>query len=223
MMQQLLLELGPSAEPTFETYFPARNAAVVKALLGALEGWEKIVYLWGESGTGRSHLLRAAVRAARESGRIAHYADASGSAGSIAPRCDVLAVDNAGDLNENDQSALFDAYNAMRLRGGVVVAAGAVAPGQLPIRPDLRTRIGSGVSLRLVPMSDAEKSAALSEHAARLGLPLGEELLRYILRHCKRDMGTQIAVLNALDRYSLEHKRPATIPLLRDALRRMKP
>jgi len=32
-------------------------------------------------------------------------------------------------------------------------------------------------------------------------------------------MGTQIAVIDALDRHSLEHKRPVTLPLLREALR----
>ena len=32
-------------------------------------------------------------------------------------------------------------------------------------------------------------------------------------------MGTQIAMLDALDKASLERKRPITLPLLKDALR----
>jgi chromosomal replication initiation ATPase DnaA len=36
-------------------------------------------------------------------------------------------------------------------------------------------------------------------------------------------MGTQIAMLDALDRYSLQRKRPVTLPLLKEALRLIEP
>ena len=39
------------------------------------------------------------------------------------------------------------------------------------------------------------------------------------LTHFDRDMGTQIAALDALDRHSLQRKRPITLPLLKEALR----
>lgn len=50
-------------------------------------------------------------------------------------------------------------------------------------------------------------------------MALEGELIRYLLTHFERDMGTQIAVLDALDRYSLQQKRPITLPLLKEALR----
>jgi DnaA family protein len=50
-------------------------------------------------------------------------------------------------------------------------------------------------------------------------MALDRELLEYLLSRFDRDMGTQIAMLDALDRYSLQRKRPITLPLLKEALR----
>jgi DnaA family protein len=47
-------------------------------------------------------------------------------------------------------------------------------------------------------------------------------VIAYLLRHAPRDMASLIAILDALDRYSLEQKRPVTLPLVRDALESMK-
>jgi DnaA family protein len=73
--------------------------------------------------------------------------------------------------------------------------------------------------LQLHPLSDAEKAAALSAHAAGRGMSLDGELIAYLLSHFDRDMGTQIALLDALDRHSLQRKRPLTLPLVKEALR----
>ncbi len=72
--------------------------------------------------------------------------------------------------------------------------------------------------LQLHALSDADKAAALHGHAAARGIALEGELIRYLLTHFDRDMGTQIAALDAVDRYSLQRKRPITLPLLKEAL-----
>ena len=72
--------------------------------------------------------------------------------------------------------------------------------------------------LRVEPLSDEEKRAALSEHGRQRGLALAPELIDYLLSHVTRDMGTQMAVVDTLDRVSLERKRPITQPLLREVL-----
>jgi len=87
------------------------------------------------------------------------------------------------------------------------------------LREDLRTRLGSGLVLRLEPLSDDEKAAALSEHAHQRGFRIAPELIEYVLNHVKRDMGTQMAVVATLDRVSLERKRPVTLPLVREVLK----
>jgi DnaA-homolog protein len=153
------------------------------------------VYLWGPPGSGKTHLLRS-------------FAAAGGAV-----------ADDVHRLGEAGQIALFDLYNDLRGSGGSLAAAGRSPPDGLALRPDLRSRLASGIVMQLHPLSEAEKAEALRERARNRGIALTGELIAYLLTHLQRDMGTQIAVLDALDRYSLEHKRPITLPLLKQALR----
>ncbi len=194
-MRQLVLELAPPEPPGFANYVVGRNGAAVRALESALAGGERFVYLWGAPGSGKTHLLRAFEA---NGGRAAD---------------DVQRLDAAG------QVTLFDLYNALRASSGALAAAGTAPPDGLTLREDLRTRLGSGVVIQLHPLSEAEKAAALREHAKRRGIALSDDVIAYLLTHLQRDMGTQIAVLDALDRHSLELKRPITVPLLRQALK----
>ncbi len=226
-MQQLVLELAPPEAPTLENFFAGRNAQAVAALREALAGGERCIYLWGEPGSGKTHLLQAAVNEALALGHTALYIGAphAGLAppdeGRNFPLHDVLAIDDVDRLEARSQLSLFDAFNAMRAAGGCLLAAGAPPAAELALREDLRTRLGSGVSLRLAPLDDEEKAAALTRHAAQRGLRLMPELIAHVFAHCRRDMGTQMAVLDALDRYSLQHQRPVTLPLLREALKQL--
>ena len=200
-MQQLLLELAPPPLPTLENFSPGRNGAALKALREALADGERFVFLWGPGGSGKTHLLRAF----------------SGAA--TAAKREASAVDDVARLGEAGQVALFDLCNRLRASKGALAASGAAPPAQLALRADLRSRLASGIVLQLHPLSDADKGDALAAHAAGRGMALDRELIAYLLSHFDRDMGTQIALLDALDRYSLQRKRPVTLPLLKEALR----
>ena len=200
-MQQLLLELAPPPPPTLENFSPGRNGAALEALREALTGGERFVFLWGPEGSGKTHLLRAFSEAA------------------AAAKHEAVAVDDVARLSDSEQVALFDLYNRLRASKGALAASGEAPPAQLALRPDLRSRLASGIVLQLHPLSDADKAAALATHAARRGIALDRELIAYLLSHFNRDMGTQIAMLDALDRYSLQRKRAITLPLLKEALR----
>jgi len=217
-MQQLLLELAPPPPPTLDNFSPGKNGAALKALREALEGGERFVFLWGPSGSGKTHLLRAFAGAAAAKGRAA-YVQAANADWARTGDLAALAVDEVSRLDDAGEIALFDLCNRLRASGGALAAGGEAPPAQLALRPDLRSRLASGIVLQLHPLSDEEKAAALRKRAAGRGMALEEELIRYLLTHFERDMGTQIAVLDALDRYSLQQKRPITLPLLREALR----
>jgi len=217
-MQQLLLELAPPPSPTLENYSPGKNGAALKALRDALEGGEGFVFLWGTSGSGKTHLLRAFAEAAGAKGRAA-YVQAANADWTPTGNLAAVAVDEVSRLDDAGQIALFDLCNRLRASGGALAAAGDAPPAQLALRPDLRSRLASGIVLQLHSLNDAEKTAALREHAAARGMMLAPDLVRHLLTHFDRDMGTQIALLDALDKASLERKRPITLPLLKDALR----
>jgi DnaA family protein len=220
MMQQLLLQLAPPPAPTLDNYVPGRNGAALQALRDTARGalGERFVYLWGEPGSGRTHLLRGLAEAAG-GGKGLYLCGTPG--GSMAADS-VIAVDDVQDLSAGAQITLFDLYNRVRAAGGALAASGDAAPAQLALREDLRSRLAWGLAFQLHPLSDAEKAAALREHARGRALDLPEDVIAYLLKHARRDMASLIGILDALDRYSLEQKRPVTLPLVRDALESMK-
>ncbi len=215
-MRQLTLDLLPEAAPSLDNFVAGGNGEALAGLAAWLtpDNRESALYLWGEAGAGKTHLLRA-------SG--AHYHDGAadpdlaGGAESSEP-AGLHAVDNVEALGEAGQIALFNLFNRLRAAGGKLLTAGTQPPQQLKLREDLRTRLGYGLIYRLLPLTDAEKIAALAAQAAARGLRLPPDALDYLLARAPRDMRSLSALLAALDRYSLEQKRPITLPLLREVL-----
>lgn len=212
-MRQLILELLPEAPPSLENFVAGGNGEALTGLARWLspENREPSVFLWGDCGAGKSHLLRA-------SGAVYH--DAENDPVLAAAHADepFHAVDNVHALNPEGQIALFNLFNRLRARGGRLLTAANLPPLQLALREDLRTRLGSGLIYRLHPLTDDEQMAALRAQAEARGLRLTTEGLTYLVSRAPRDMRSLSALLAALDRYSLEHKRPITVPLLREVL-----
>jgi len=167
-----------------------------------------MVYLWGESGCGRSHLLAALERAGRG------YAWTAASA----PEQPGLAlVDDVHALDSDAQIALFNRLNAVSARADAAcVATGPLPPSRLALREDLRTRLAWGLVYQLHPLTDDEKAAALRAHAASTGLALPDEVVANLLARLPRDLRTLVAALNALDAYALARRRPLSLALLRE-------
>ena len=216
LMRQLILDLVPDAPPTFENFVAGRNGETLTGLAAWLapENGEALFALWGENGAGKSHLLRASA---------ADYHDAQHDAALSALPVDgeFFAVDHLEVLDAAGQIRLFNLINRLRAEGGRLLTAAAWPPAQLALREDLRTRLASGLVYRLHPLSDDEKRATLAAQAAERGLALPDEAWTYLLQRAPRDMRSLSAVLAAADRYSLEHQRPITLPLLREVLQNL--
>ena len=103
-------------------------------------------------------------------------------------------------------------------RAFALAVAGDRSTLSMPLREDLRTRLGWDLVFRLDPLSDADKLAALAAQAAERGLHLAPEIINWMLTHHERDIRKLAALLDALDRYSLATGRPITLPLLRAML-----
>ncbi|MDD2741350.1 MAG: DnaA regulatory inactivator Hda [Rhodocyclaceae bacterium] len=211
-MRQLILDLLPETPPTLDNFVPGGNTETLATLCGWLAGaqLETSFCLWGEIGSGRSHLLLASAFA---------YIDAAlDPALNSAPDAGQLAVDHVESLNETGQIALFNHFNRLKMAAGMLLTATNQPPAHLALREDLRTRLGSGLIYRLQPLSDSEKAAALAAQAKERALKLTPEAIAYLMRHAPRDMRTLSGFIVALDRYTLEHKRAVTLPLLRELL-----
>lgn len=215
-MKQLALGLALDAALSLEASVVGGNAELFATLQGLCRGdaGERIVYLWGAPGSGRTHLLTAVSRSARTAGRsVVPFAGLPLSD----PDALVLA-DDVEAFGEPAQVALFNLINAQRTDGGALVATGSVPPAELPLRPDLRTRLAWGLVYQVQPLADEDKALALARHAQARGFRMPDEVAAYLLRHASRDLPSLIRALDRLDRRSIELHRPLTIPLLRDVL-----
>ena len=219
-MRQLLLDWGAARPQTLDSFVIGRNQELATLLRRISAGEtntldQRFVTIWGEAGAGKSHVL--------------HALNAGGGARLLKPElselefvasadCRLYLIDDCERLNDNQQHALFNLINELRDNGGTLVTAASHPPGQLPLREDLRTRLGWGLVYQLHGLSDEEKIDALSKSAQARGLSLSPGVLPYLLTHFRRDMQSLSTMLDALDRYSLETQRPITMPLLRELL-----
>jgi DnaA family protein len=195
-MKQLALGISPPPQPTLDNFVPGANAELLAQLRRFQAGRfaESVLYLWGETGSGKSHLLQSCAGTQR-------------------------VADDVEQLDEAGQIGLFNAINEARESGSAVLAAGHAPPAQLPLREDLKSRLAWGLVFQVKPPSDEERSAYLRAEAARRGMPLPDEVIAWLLTRMRRDLRSLAGLLDRLDRYSLETKRPITLPLVREALK----
>ncbi|HTS55737.1 MAG TPA: DnaA regulatory inactivator Hda [Burkholderiales bacterium] len=220
-MHQLILRLSEPPAPTLENFALGSNSEVLAVLHAWLAGavQERCIYLWGPAGCGKSHLLRAVAQRSRGAGRAVICTRSSELAAleqAAAPT--LIAVDDVQRLSADGQASLFRLFERLREDGARLLAAGDAAPSGLGLRDDITTRLAAGLVFQLRLLSDEQKAEALRSHARGRGFALSLELTDYLLHHGRRDLPSLMAVLDALDEYSLQVKRPITLPLLREVL-----
>jgi DnaA family protein len=222
-MRQLLLGLDAQAPASFDTFIVGQNTELLQRLtliaddhgMGADNPAERSIYLWGEAGAGKTHLLQAL--AARSDARYIGT-EASPTDFNYASDIKLYLLDDCDALTPEAQIDAFALFNEVRARGGVLLAAGLQAPLALALREDLRTRLGWGLIYQVHGLSDDDKISALERMAQARNIKLPEGVLPYLITHYRRDMPWLTQMLGQLDQYSLEQKRPITLPLLRELL-----
>ena len=222
-MEQLVFELAPPEAPTLANFLPGRNSELVAALHGFATGRtaDTGFLIWGAAGGGKSHLLSAAGALAREQGIATQIfaepkmIDDHGAAESV-----LVIVDRIDESDAAAAGRIFTLYNTLMERGRRLLTASRLPLASLPLREDLRTRLGWGLVYEALPLADDEKPAALEAYARQRGFRLSADVIDYLLRHGRRDMPSLLATLAALDRASLATKRPVTVPLLKEWLQR---
>ena len=228
---QLALNLRLRDASSFENYFVASNRepveraqSAVRSLRGAPPTPAAWLYLWGEAGVGKTHLLEAACRAAQEQGQTPLYIPLKQkNALSTELLVDIeqaalVCVDDvqaiAGDTAW--EAALFTLYERLRAQGGMFMLAAQTSPAGSGLKlADLATRLAAGLVYQLQALSDAEKISALRRRAERRGLDMTEEVGNYLLTRFPRDTHSLFALLDRLDVATLAAQRRLTIPFLR--------
>ncbi len=226
-MRQMPLDLALPPLPPFAGFLPGDNAALVAELRH--QAWPAApVYVWGPAGSGKTQLLRELAARAAAEGRPSQWFDAATPLPwQLGDDTQLVLLDAAEQWSPERQHAAFTLFveaatrvaSPSHLRLGLQFAtAGRVPPVDLPLREDLRTRLGWGVVHALRPLAESDARAALRQEAARRGIGLGDDVIDYLLTRFARDLKSLMRLLHRLDGFALAEKRAVTVPLLKKML-----
>jgi hypothetical protein len=127
--------------------------------------------------------------------------------------------DTLDDADSLPEDAVFHRWNRAQADGRPLLIVSNRAPGAWQVvLPDLASRLGSALMIEIGAPDDDLLRALVETHAARRGLALGEAVLAYILPRLERSHAAAEALVETIDRLSLERKAAVTISLARDAL-----
>ncbi len=218
-MRQIPLAIGPAPLATFDAFLPGAhpgNAAALAHLRGLATQPGMPVYLWGASGTGKTHLLRALTGSVQgEGGRAGWFDAATPVPWPFDAAWSLVVFDGCDGFDSERQQAAFALMIDALSHGAQVAAAASVPPVDLSLRDDLRTRLAWGHVFALEPLGEADARAALRREADRRGIFLSDEVMAYLLTRFSRDLKHLMALLERLDEFALAEHRAVTVPLLK--------
>jgi DnaA-homolog protein len=227
-MKQIALDIALSPAPALANFLPGPNGAAIEHLrLWVGEGhtagsaWRSPVptYLWGESASGKSYLLKAVREALRNQGGEVGWLDASiHEPPEFNPSWVAVMLDDVQSYSAVQQHAAFNYFVNAQTEQRWILAAGNLPPADLPLRNDLRTRLGWGHVFALQVLTEPERRAVLRREADARGIFLGDDVMDFILARFSRDLNSLMQLLEQLDGYSLATKRAITVPLVKSML-----
>ncbi len=227
MTGQTVIPISVGDEYTLDQFLGAKNAPMISELISLVSAQRStnVMYIWGDNGVGKSHLLNACCEKAKAFGRPGLYLNLQQFSAqqslvdlqSVQPNMFVC-IDNLDcvvKLRQLQQS-VFTVYEAIVDRRGSLLVSGL-----LPIREqkieleDLKSRLASGGDFAVEEMADSEKKVALQNRAQSRGFNLDDAVIEYILSRFSRNTHSLFALLDKLDSASLKNQRKVTIPFIR--------
>jgi DnaA family protein len=211
-------------ELLFSNYFPSpANEALLHYLRNFAQGPERLCYLWGVEGSGKTHLLQALCQDSDKAVYIplrqmlAHGPHTLDGLETL----DMVVLDDLQVAVGNSawEEKLLELFNATQAAGGKLVFAATQQPARLGMRlADLASRLQLCVSFEVVENDDAAKAIIMRARAEQRGIELKDEVMQYIMLRSSRGLHDLMTILDKLDTLSLAEQRRVTIPFVREIM-----
>ncbi|WP_372626172.1 DnaA regulatory inactivator Hda [Arsukibacterium sp.] len=216
-------------DETLDSFYAAGQTEAVSMIKHYLQqpGGQPPLYLFGASGSGKSHLLYASCIFAQEQGltsqllALQDYQQLSPRLLDNLEQLDVVCLDNIHAICDDLswQIAIFDLYNRMVEQGKALIIVANQPPPQLGFKlADLVSRLQACQSFQLRLLTDDDKQKLLKQRAHQRGMELGDDVARFLLNRYERDIRSLVAILDKLDKASIVHQRKLTIPFIKSIL-----
>lgn len=213
---------------TFDNFVVGNNQLVIEQIKTLLIAETNgLLYLWGEQGSGCSHLLQAACQQAGVQRKTAIYLPMS-EIRNLDPEMlegiegvDLVCIDHlqavVGDTAWEE--ALFHLFNRVLAKQTALLISGNEPPRGLGVQlPDLLTRLSSCSVFQLQPLDDDSRLSLLVSRAGDKGMELAPDVAQYILNRSGRCASQLLATLDQLDHSSLSAGRKLTIPFVKESM-----
>lgn len=227
MNRQLALAVQLSDEATLADFCWGENVLLQQQLELTFKGHgDRLIYIWGVPGSGKTHLLQGCCQAVSGSSAIylpLHLLKDWGP--EVLESLDdhtFIGIDDIDAIATNSiwEEALFHLYNKIRdNENTTLLITGHCPPTLSAVRlPDLRSRLSWGLVMQLNELCDDDKINTLKLHAHQRGFDLPTSVGQFLLNRCARNMHDLHALLNRLDDASLIAQRKITIPFVKRIL-----
>lgn len=232
MMQQLPLKIELRHEASFDS-FVAEDEAIAVALyqvqMAIIRKQGGAWYFWGETGSGKTHLLQAACRFSAQWERQCVYLNLEDDEVVNFPdllrgleQLDAICLDEleAVIADTRWQQALADLLMHAQNLGHVVLMAGTRPLSDLPVELEsLNRQLMSVVPVPLKPLQDRETMLlALQRHGAVRGLEVPKSVAKYLLKVFNEDLESALMALHRIEQVSLIEKRRITLPFVKKVI-----
>ncbi len=226
-LHQLTLPVKLRQDLSFDNFLGAANAKNSDILKHSLSAGESFIYLCGDQGSGKTHLLNACCNVLEEKGLRVMFLSLKEF--DVFDRhlfeglesFDAVMIDDIHVLfqNPDNEVALFELYNRLLAAEVMLVVTAPEPVASLVVDlPDLRSRLGAGLLLQLFRLTDIEKVIALQSRAKDKGLVLNDDVAAYIMRRSVRNLDELFGILDQLDDASLSAQRRLTVPFVKSVL-----
>lgn len=225
---QIPLTFNKYEQVDFDLYIAGPNQQAVQHLCEITNDAErKNVYLWGATGTGKSHLLQAlCTSAARAKMNIAYLPLREVS--TLSPEMleglehqALVCLDDIEEIAGNSEweLAIFHLFNRLRDAQIPLIISAQHSPKGSPIQlADLKSRLAWDHIYHLKILEEKNCLFALQKRAQSRGFDLSDEVAEYLLKRVSRDMHNLFQLLDRLDNASLVAKKKLTIPFVKTLL-----
>lgn len=224
MKNQLPFSFQAPENAAFDNYIAGDN----QQLLHSLENEsEQLVFIWGENGSGKTHLLQAIAGHYQTKGLNALYIPLKLD-DEFPPELldglemmDLVCLDDVHNISGHQQweEALFHFFNRIRDNNGRLILAANHSAVNLDIHlPDLKSRLTWGLTYQAKILSDEGKIEVLKLRAHQKGFEMTDDIANYLLKRATRDMTDLMNLLEKLDYESLAEQRKVTIPFIKQYL-----
>ncbi|MBS0604036.1 MAG: ATP-binding protein [Verrucomicrobia bacterium] len=157
------------------------------------------IYLWGASGSGKTHLLMALAQAFKKRGLNALYARAETFTEHVVAairgsemqsfrkayrNADILLIDDVHVFARKDatQEEFFHTFNTLHTTGRQIILSSKCAPALLEeIEPRLVSRFEWGINVHFEKLDSADLRRVLGKRCEAFNFPLSEEVAGFLI------------------------------------------